>query len=746
MTESTRPPHILIVEDTLGIARSLSLGIGLFQKGAYQAEICGSGEEALKRLLEIPVDLLITDLRLPGIDGLELLERTHHFSPATRSMLITAYGSPEVEQRAQALADAYITKPFLLQDVLSEVERILQQPVETPAEPPPTGAHELPLAGLDERVRQRRSVHLTVFACDFDGTLASEGQVAAATWDALREARMAGMVHILVTGRTLDSFVGSGPFGELFEAIVAENGAVVQFTRRNRVALPFGALDPRLLQQWHDMDLPLQWGLAIAATVTPHDAALLRTLRATRASANVVYNREAVMFLPPGATKGSGLLYALEELGYSAHNVLACGDAENDRSLFEVAELGVAVANATPDLRSVADAVLPAPAGAGVRQLLRDLLDGQPPAHRPRPERALVLGQRASGSPVRLDPYRVAETNMGILGSSGSGKSWLAGLVAEELLKQKYQVCIIDPEGDYRALAASPRAMLLGGPETPLPSVASVLDVAEWNNVSLVLDLSMYDFQQRSAYLGDFLRALRGLRGRRGRPHYFLIDEIQSFCPPEGGELTDLLLDAMRWGGFGLVSYRPSLVARALLERLDHLLLTRLGLPAEIETVAPWLQRLRGSDEALEALPTLPRGAAFLCTGLRPKGAGGRPATVRFQVGGRAVPHIRHLHKYLRTPLPEPKRFYFRTREGKPLGTAASLWEFRERIAGLPSGPLHYHLARGDFAAWIQGALHDEELARRVGKLAGRQLSGDALRQALLETVVERYEELEMLV
>jgi hypothetical protein len=743
VSEPIRQPHILIVEDTLGIARSLSLGLGLYQRDAYQAEVCGSGEEALRRLLETPIDLLITDLRLPGISGLTLLERTRHFSPATRSILITAYSSPEVEQQAQALADAYITKPFLLQDVLSQVERILQQP---PKRPTPITAPVRPMAGIAEQIEQRRSVHLTVFACDFDGTLADEGQVDPATWDALRAARMAGMVHILVTGRALDSIIGSGPFEELFEAIVAENGAVVQLTRRNKVALPFGALDARLVQQWHAMDLPMEWGLAIAATVKPHDEVLLRTLRTSRACATVVYNRNAAMFLPPGATKGSGLLYALEELGYSAHNVLACGDAENDRSLFEVAEMGVAVANATPDLRSAADVVLAEPAGAGVRRLLHDLLAGKPPVHRPRPERALVLGQRSSGSPVRLDPYAVIESNMGILGCSGSGKSWLAGLVTEELLKQKYQVCIIDPEGDYRALAASPRTLLLGGPETPLPSVASVLNVAEWNNVSLVLDLSMYEVERRHAYLGDFLRALRGLRARRGRPHFFLIDEVQSFCPSEGGELTDLLQEAMQWGGFGLVSYRPSLVARPLLERLDQLLLTRLALPEEISTVAPWLRRYKGSGEVLDALPTLLRGQAFLCTGLRPNGAANRSALVRFQVGGRAIPHIRHLHKYLRTPLPEPKRFYFRTREGKPLGTAASLWEFRERIVDLPADSLLYHAERGDFTAWCSGVLHDEELARRISKIADRQLSRDAMRHALLKTVTERYEELEMLV
>jgi len=742
MTEPAHSPRILIVEDSLGVARSLSLGLGLYQKGAYDAETCSSGEEALKRLLETHVDLLITDLRLPGIDGLSLLERVRHFSPTTRSILITAYGSAEVEQRAQVLADSYVPKPFLIQDLLGEVQRVLEKPTQTLVAPQPT----LSMSEGAEAIKRRRSIHLTVFACDFDGTLADEGQVDPATWEMLRNTRIAGMVHILVTGRTLDSIIGTGPFGELFEAIVAENGAVVHFPKRNKVVLPFGTLHPNLLQQWHALAIPLEWGMAIASTVTPHDEAVLRTLRDSRASATVTYNRNAVMILPAGATKGAGLLYALEELGYSAHNVVACGDAENDHSLFEVAELGVAVANATPDLRRAADAVLPLPAGAGVRTLLADLLDGRTPAHRPRPERSLVLGNRASGSSVELDSFAVVETNLGILGSSGSGKSWLAGLVAEELMKQRYQVCIIDPEGDYRALGASPRTMLLGGAETPLPSVASVLNVAEWNNVSLVLDLSMYELERRYGYLCDFLRALHGLRARRGRPHYFLLDEIQNFCPPQGGDLTELLLDAMQWGGFGLVSYRPSLVARPLLERLDQLLITRLGLPEEIDTLAPWLAHLRNGHEAVESLPSLPRGQAYLCTNLRQPSAALRAGLVRFRVGGRAIPHVRHLHKYLRTPLPEQKRFHFRTPHGQFLGMAASLWEFRERLVNLPVDSLRFHMGRGDFARWISGALNDEELARRVNEVADRSLQGETLRRVLLEVVVERYDELETLV
>jgi hypothetical protein len=201
----------------------------------------------------------------------------------------------------------------------------------------------------------------------------------------------------------------------------------------------------------------------------------------------------------------------------------------------------------------------------------------------------------------------------------------------------------------------------------------------------------------------------------------------------------------MQWGGFGLISYRPSLVARPLLEQLDHLLITRLGLSEEIDTLAPWLQRFKGSDEALAELPALPRGQAYLCTGLRQPGQALRAGLIRFRVGGRAVPHVRHFHKYLGTPLPEQKRFYFRTPHGQFLGAAASLWEFRERLVDLPLDSLRFHVERKDFARWIAGSLNDEELARRVNKIAGSGLKGEALRRALLEVIVERYDELETL-
>jgi hypothetical protein len=87
------------------------------------------------------------------------------------------------------------------------------------------------------------------------------------------------------------------------------------------------------------------------------------------------------------------LVEALGELGLSPHNTIAVGDAENDHSLLEVAEIGVAVANAVESLRHHADVVLDLPDGAGVAELVRGpLVSGRSGLQRPGREIRVELG------------------------------------------------------------------------------------------------------------------------------------------------------------------------------------------------------------------------------------------------------------------------------------------------------------------------------------------------------------------
>ena len=706
---------ILIVEDELGVAQPLKKALDLSPNKLYQVELCSSGEDALERLGNKRFDLLISDFRLPGIDGLELLKQAQQISPGILSVLITAYGSPDVEERAKKIAKAYIPKPFHLRDIVQTVQQILTELPSTEQPISKTVQTYSDFISLTQ-VERRRTTHLKILACDLDGTLAKNGVVAPETWDLLHQAKISGLTLILATGRVMDSFIDSGPFAEFFEAIVAEDGAVVFFPRRNIVKQPFGRLSSIVIQRLEEMKIPLERGMSIVATRVPYDETIMKVLQALNVGVTIEYNNGAVMLLPPGATKGTGLSYALQDLGYSPRNLVACGDAENDCSLLELAELAVAVPNAIPKIKALADVVLPQDpkdTGTGINMLLRQLLTRRGPEHRQRPERRLVLGYTKAGMPVYLDPLTLVDSRLGIFGASNSGKSWLAGLLTEELFRLGYQVCIIDPEGDYRAMASMTHSLHLGVSETPLPAVADLVNLIEWHAVSLVLDLSTRAPEERVGYVLEFAQALRGLRARRGRPHWFLIDEAQSFFSQDAGELTNLLLESMQEG----------------LE--------------EIQALTPYLAQFEEGYDVLSQISNLPVGQTFLCSNVYRPLTSRLQSPVRFQTGPRSIPHIRHLQKYLRAPLPENKRFYFCTSDGRGLGySAANLWDFRQILSGLPLDSLMYHQLRGDFESWLLDVLGDSELAHQVHKLDSRELGGEPLRQAFLEMVINRYDEL----
>jgi CheY-like chemotaxis protein len=120
--------HILLVEDTLDVAQALSRALGLPRGGNHQVEVCETGECALKQLQNRCFDLLISDFRLPGINGLELLKHARQLTPQTRRILITALESSQVEEEARQLADAYFAKPFSLREMIYTVQQIFSVP------------------------------------------------------------------------------------------------------------------------------------------------------------------------------------------------------------------------------------------------------------------------------------------------------------------------------------------------------------------------------------------------------------------------------------------------------------------------------------------------------------------------------------------------------------------------------------------------------------------------------------------
>jgi two-component system response regulator (stage 0 sporulation protein F) len=118
--------HILIVEDELQIAVSLCRALEYHLDGSCEIAISPQASDALVQLQDRHFDLIVTDLRMAGMSGLELIQRVHRDSPQTRTMLITAFGSPKVEQQARRLAAIYLPKPFRLQEFIAAVRSILE--------------------------------------------------------------------------------------------------------------------------------------------------------------------------------------------------------------------------------------------------------------------------------------------------------------------------------------------------------------------------------------------------------------------------------------------------------------------------------------------------------------------------------------------------------------------------------------------------------------------------------------------
>ena len=179
-------------------------------------------------------------------------------------------------------------------------------------------------------------------AIDYDGTLTDEEHPRLDVLAALAELREAGVKAILVTGRVYSELAQAFPRVEdWFDFIVAENGAVLRHAGVSRAVtapVPF-ELDERLVSQ----GISFTRGHVLLACDGEHEITVLKELRRIGSDCQLVRNRAALMVLPAGVSKGSGVSEALRELGVSYHSAVAVGDAENDLALLDRCELRVAV-------------------------------------------------------------------------------------------------------------------------------------------------------------------------------------------------------------------------------------------------------------------------------------------------------------------------------------------------------------------------------------------------------------------
>jgi DNA-binding response OmpR family regulator len=117
------PPRILVADDESSIRELLAKTLALAE---YHVDSVADGRSALERLRLDHYDLLIADLRMPGVDGLQLIREARRFSVTLKVIIITGYSSESAAIEAVNLGvNGYLTKPFRVAQVLSAVTKAL---------------------------------------------------------------------------------------------------------------------------------------------------------------------------------------------------------------------------------------------------------------------------------------------------------------------------------------------------------------------------------------------------------------------------------------------------------------------------------------------------------------------------------------------------------------------------------------------------------------------------------------------
>jgi hypothetical protein len=165
-------------------------------------------------------------------------------------------------------------------------------------------------------------------ATDYDGTLATDGQVAPATLAALEALKASGRRILLATGRHLDDLRRVFPKIDVFDRIVAENGAVLYDPASREESLLTEEPPPEFLSALREAGVKFDVGRAIISSWTPAETAILDVIKKMALDYQVIFNKGAVMVLPSGVNKATGVTKGLESLLLSPHNTVSIGDAE----------------------------------------------------------------------------------------------------------------------------------------------------------------------------------------------------------------------------------------------------------------------------------------------------------------------------------------------------------------------------------------------------------------------------------
>lgn len=558
-----------------------------------------------------------------------------------------------------------------------------------------------------------------VLACDYDGTIATDGTVDARTFQALGRLRDSGRTLLLVTGRELGDLERVCPRLDLFAFVVGENGAVL-YEPKTRVLQRLGQPPPLLLlDELRRRNVPFSSGNSIVATWEPHHTTVLEVLRDLGIEYHVVFNKGAVMVLPTGVNKQTGLAAALERLRLTIHECVGVGDAENDHAFLLACECAVAVSNAVPSLKAMADWVTKSPRGSGVTELIDRILAedlgslGSSSRHR------VVIGTRDDGSPVQINPRACT---LLVVGESGGGKSSFVTGLLERLAAGGYQVCIFDPEGDHELI---PGAVTVGTAEIE-PDLRQLEQVLVTPTTQCVVSLLGVRMTERPRLFAATISSLAELRRATGRPHCVVLDEAHHLLQNDlhSGGSAALIPEVLTL----MVTVNFSRVPADVLRAVDWVLAVGGGAAQRLGDLALALGHRPPQNRAVD------NGEALVWNVGAPDAESIRVLPGQYSGG------VRHRRKYARGELGQDKSFFFRGADSRLNLRAQNLTVFCDLAHGVDADTWMFHLRRGDYSAWLRECVKDETLAELVACIEREpEVEAAASLERVCAAIQERY-------
>lgn len=554
---------------------------------------------------------------------------------------------------------------------------------------------------------------------DYDGVLANDGRPSSTAVSAIGRLRASGRRVILNTGRRLEELQAVFPHLDLFDYVVAENGAVAYEPATRKETSLAKAPPPQFVQRLKELGVEhLEVGRVVVSTWLPHHTTVLQVIQEMGLELHVVFNRAAVMVLPAGVNKATGMDYALRKLGLSRHEVVGIGDSENDHSFLERSECGAAVANAVPSILQAADLVTKASNGDGFAELVNELLDND--LHRMQarlPQHLVTIGRRPDGSDVTVPPYGL---NILISGPSGSGKSTVAAGIVERLMGQEYQLCIVDPEGDYGTL---PDVVTIGS-QSHAVTVNEVLALLDDPKITLNVNLLGIPLADRPELFGQLFPSLQAMRTRTGRPHWIVLDEAHHMLSGDWTQLGRALPQSL--GETVLVTVHPDHLTPVVLKLVDVVIAVGESPQKSIRKFANAIGEPLDWPEGLSNS----RNTAVVWFPRRNQ----PPFSIEIIPG--TVERIRHHRKYAEGNM-RHRSFFFRGPGNRQNIRAHNLALFTQIADGVDDETWMYHLRRGDYSRWFRGSVKDSYMADQAEKIERRQDLQPAESRRLIRNLVE---------